>query len=235
MLEADAIDVYYDDIKVLDSVTVRVNNEGDIVSIVGSNAAGKSTLLKTISGLKKPRKGRISFLGERIDHLPPHIIAQKGIIQVPEGRRLFPTLTVLENLEMGSYTKKAKAQRKQNLQKVFELLNILEERKDQKAATLSGGQQQMLAIARAIMGLPKLLLLDEPSMGLGPKVVETIFSTIEEIRREGVTILIVEQNVSLSLRICDWGYVIENGRIVMEGKGETLLANDGVRKAYLGV
>jgi branched-chain amino acid transport system ATP-binding protein len=233
LLEVDAIDVYYDDIKVLDSVTLRLN-EGEVLSIVGSNAAGKSTLLRAISGLKKPRKGMIKFLGERIENLPPHIIVQKGIMQVPEGRRLFPTLTVLENLQLGSYTEKAKAQRKQTLQKVYELFRILEERKDQKATTLSGGEQQMLAIARALMGLPKLLSLDEPSLGLGPKVVETIFSVIEQIRREGTTILLVEQNVMLSLKICNRGYVLENGRIVMQGNGEALLADDGVRKAYLG-
>jgi len=234
LLKLDKVDVYYGDIQALYNVSIRVE-ENEVVSIVGANGAGKTTLLKTISGLLQPASGRVEFLGRQINGLPPHEVVEMGIVQIPEGRKLFPFLTVMENLEIGAYNSRATQKVEENLKMVFELFPILEERKTQLARTLSGGEQQMLAIGRGLMADPKLLMLDEPSLGLAPILVQEVFKTIQKIKAQGIPILLVEQNVKHSLDLSDRGYVLENGRIVLEDKGERLLENKDIKKAYLGM
>jgi len=234
MLKVSGIDVGYRDIQVLWDVSFEVN-EGELVVLLGANGAGKTTTLNAISGLLPLKKGSIEFMGRDISKLPGHKIAALGIVHVPEGRRLFPEMTVRENLEVGSLLPEAKAKRKETMRKVFELFPILEEKQNQPAGTLSGGQQQMLALGRGLMGLPKLMILDEPSLGLAPVLVKQIFEKIQEINREGTTVLLVEQNVMQSLRICHRAYVLENGRVILEGRGNELLDDPHVKEAYLGI
>ncbi len=234
MLKVDKITAGYRKITILKSVSAELQ-EKEIVAIVGSNGAGKSTLLRSISGFIRPFSGQIFFQEEEISQLASHDIVDRGIVQVPEARQLFPQLTVLGNLELGSFPRKARAQRKERLNQAYQIFPILKERKNQQAGSLSGGQQQMLAIARALMGSPRLLMLDEPSLGLAPLLVEHIFETVKEIRSSGVTILIVEQNVFESLQLSDRAYVLENGEIVLKGSGEELLNNEKVQSAYLGI
>ncbi len=234
MLEVRDLVAGYGEVEVLHGVSLRVG-AGEVVALVGSNGAGKSTTLRAISGLIRPSAGQVVFDGRRIDGLEPHVIVRLGIVQVPEGRKVFPSLTVLENLELGAYVPEAKRYRAETLKLVFELFPILAERCRQPAGTLSGGQQQMLAIGRALMARPKLLMLDEPSLGLAPNVVTEIFRKISEVRAAGTTVLLVEQNVRRALRVADRGYVLETGRIVLEGSGAELLANEHVKRAYLGL
>jgi branched-chain amino acid transport system ATP-binding protein len=234
MLEVDNVEVFRGDIKAIWNVSLRVG-EGELVSIIGSNGAGKSTLINAISGLLPVKSGSIRFLGRRIENEPPHRIVEYGIVQVPEGRQIFPEMTVMENLEVASVTPEAKKARRDSLKVVFDLFPVLKERRTQLAGTLSGGEQQMLAIARGLMAKPKLLMFDEPSLGLAPTIVKRIFEVIKEINENGVTVLLVEQNVYEALSICHRGYVLENGRIVLEGSGEELLANEQVKRAYLGL
>ena len=234
MLEVSHIRVCYDQVPAIHDVSFRIE-EGDIVSIVGANGAGKSTLLKTISGLLHPDPGQIEFLGEGIDQLPAHRIVELGISHVPEGRRIFQYMTVQRNLRLGAYTQKSEDIREEVLKQVFEIFPILRERLDQKAGTLSGGEQQMLAIARGLMSRPKLLMLDEPSLGLMPTLVTQVFDTIKRINAEGTTILLVEQNVREALELAHRAYVLQTGNIALEGTGEELLESDLVRKAYLGI
>lgn len=228
------LSVFYRDLQALRDISLAVN-EGEIVSVVGSNGAGKSTLLNTISGVIRLRSGNIILMGERIDRLPSHKIVEKGIIQIPEGRKIFYPMTVLENLILGSYLPQTKKARGKNLERVFNLFPILEERSNQLGGTLSGGEQQMLAIGRGIMGSPKLLMLDEPSLGLSPLLVSKIFNVIKEINGRDTTILLVEQNVMQSLSLADRAYVLENGRIVLEGCGKDLLQDRKVQEAYLSI
>ena len=234
MLEVNNIDVFYGEVQALRGVSVKVN-DGELVTVVGSNGAGKTTLLKTISGLLRPAAGNIKFLGERVDGMVPYRVVERGISQIPEGRRLFPDMTVLENLEMGAYTKKAREKLKDSLEWVHQLFPILKERKEQLAGTLSGGEQQMLAIGRALMSRPKLMMLDEPSLGLMPTLVTATFKVLEELKEGGVTILLVEQNVRHALKLADRGYVLETGRITLSDKGRNLLRDERVKKAYLGL
>ncbi|MEM3702887.1 MAG: ABC transporter ATP-binding protein [Candidatus Bathyarchaeia archaeon] len=234
MLKVKNIDAFYENVQALWNVSFEVK-KGEIVAIVGSNGAGKTTILRTISGLLHPNSGTIEFLGERIDNLPPHVIIQRGIAHIPEGRELFPFLTVLENLKIGSYVREARVRRGETLEWVFQLFPRLEERRSQLAGTLSGGEMQMLAIARGLMSRPKLLMLDEPSLGLAPKLVMTVFETVERLHDEGITILIVEQNVRHTLEIADRAYVLETGHVVLQGTGKELLNNPHVKKAYLGL
>jgi len=233
MLDVQEVHTYYGNIHALKGVSLNVK-QGEIVTLIGSNGAGKSTTLNTISGLLKAKDGGISFEGEKIDHLPAHSIVRKGISQVPEGRKIFSRLTVTENLEMGAFTRKSTNEIKEEMEMVFRLFPRLQERRVQIAGTLSGGEQQMLAIGRALMARPRLLLLDEPSMGLAPILVETIFETIEDINREGTTIMLVEQNALMAFQIAVRGYVIQTGNIVMEDKTENLQEDEMVRKLYLG-
>lgn len=235
MLKLESIHTFYGPIEALRGINIEVK-QGEIVCLIGSNGAGKSTALMTISGILKPLSGDILFEGKSIKGISPHKIVEMGISQVPEGRRIFPILTVKENLELGAYTKlKVKSSKfKVQLDKIYKLFPVLKERQNQLGGTLSGGEQQMLAIGRSLMSNPKLLLLDEPSLGLAPILVSKIFKTIKEINREGVTVLLVEQNALAALKLSDRGYVLENGRIALEGRGEELLNNEQVRKAYLG-
>jgi branched-chain amino acid transport system ATP-binding protein len=235
VLRVDAINVYYGDVQVLHSVSLNVN-EGDIVAVVGANGAGKSTLLKTISGVVKPKQGTINFNGERTSGMSPERIVARGIVQVPEGRLLFPGMTVRENLEMGGYLISDAASLTKRLDRVFALFPLLKERSRQIAGTLSGGEQQILAIGRALMPSPKLIMFDEPSLGLAPKLVAQIFEIVVRINLElGATALLVEQNVAHSCEISRRGFVIENGEVVLEGDGKSLLNNEHVKKAYLGL
>lgn len=234
MLKVNEIDACYGDVPVLYDVTLEVG-KGKIVTIIGANGAGKTTLLKTISCILWPTKGEIFFLGERIDRLYPHEVVEKGLVRIPEGRKIFPTLSVLENLELGSYISKAKIKRTKSIEKVFSLFPILKERSQQLAGTLSGGEQQMLAIGRGLMALPILLMLDEPSLGLAPLIVKEIFHIIGQINNDGTTILLVEQNVFSALEISNEGYVLENGRVTLKGKSQDLLKNDHIKEAYLGI
>jgi len=234
LLEVLDLSVKYGDLQVLFDIGLSVR-DGEIVSIIGANGAGKTTIIKAISGLVKSVSGEIRFLGRRIDRLPPHLVAEMGIMQVPEGRGVFPLLTVLENLEMGAYVPSARKEMRETLKTVFEMFPRLEERKGQLARTLSGGEQQMLAIGRALMGKPKLLLIDEPSLGLAPILAKEVFQTIKALNSQGTTVLLVEQDVRQSLGLCHRGYVLENGRIVLEGTGRGLLGDDRVKKAYLGL
>jgi branched-chain amino acid transport system ATP-binding protein len=234
VLEVSSINVSYNGTPVIYDASIVVQR-GEVVSIVGSNGAGKTTLLKTISGILHPTFGKIFFEGTEIDTLPPHEILKLGIAHVPEGRRIFGRLTVLENLGLGAYTKRSRQQRTMSLKQVFELFPILEEREAQIAGTLSGGEQQMLAIARALMAKPKLLMLDEPSLGLMPKLVTHIFEIVKEINQQGTSVLLVEQNVREALEIANRAYVLQTGKILVEGTGSELLETDLIRKAYLGM
>ncbi len=233
-LDVEKIEVRYGDALALFKVSLEVR-EGEIVSLVGANGAGKSTTLKTISGLLKPRSGQIVFAGKRLNEVPAHAVVDLGIVQVPEGRQLFPYMTALENLELGSYTPLARKEAAESLKRTWDLFPILKERKDQLAGTLSGGEQQMLAMGRGLMALPKLLMLDEPSLGLAPIMVRTIFEAVAKINQTGTTILLVEQDVKRSLSIARRGYVMENGRITLKGEGRELLANEHLKRAYLGI
>jgi len=234
MLEVDNINVFYGDLQALWDVSFRIN-DGEIVVIAGSNGAGKTTILKTISGLLHPKSGTINLVGRKIDKNPPHSIVDLGVAHIPEGRRLFPYMTVLENLEIGAYTRRAREKKNETLEWVYQLFPILKERKNQLAGTLSGGERQMLAVGRGLMSRPKLLMLDEPSLGLAPKLVLTVFDIVKKINKEGVTILLVEQNVRHALEIANRAYVLETGKITLEGKGKKLLASDYVKKAFLGL
>ena len=231
MLRLENIHTSYGPIKAIRGIDMEIR-KGEIVSLIGSNGAGKSTCLMTISGILTPSEGKIHHENREITGLPPHSIVSQGICQVPEGRRIFPRLTVLENLEMGAFL--GRSDFMPTLQRVFKLFPILGERKKQHGGTLSGGEQQMLAIGRALMSNPEILLLDEPSLGLAPIMVSKIFKTIQEINSEGVTVLLVEQNARAALRLSDRGYVLENGVITLSGSGRELLDNDKVRHAYLG-
>ncbi|HWO94915.1 MAG TPA: ABC transporter ATP-binding protein [Bacillus sp. (in: firmicutes)] len=233
MLKVDEIDVYYGNIQALKGVSLEVN-EGEIVTLIGANGAGKSTLLKTLSGLLKPRGGTIQYLNNSISGKPAQSIVKAGISHVPEGRRVFANMTVEENLELGAYLRKDSNEIRKDIQKVYELFPRLLERRKQLSGTLSGGEQQMLAMGRAIMAKPKLLLLDEPSMGLAPLMVKTIFQIIEEINRDGTTVLLVEQNANMALSIANRAYVIETGRVVISGTAEELQASEQIKMAYLG-
>jgi branched-chain amino acid transport system ATP-binding protein len=234
MLQVEGVDVAYGDVQVLWGVSFEVR-EGEILVLVGANGAGKSTTLKTISALLTPSAGRILFQGQPIQALKPYEILALGVAQVPEGRRLFGEMTVEENLLMGSLSPHAKAKRKQTMEWVYELFPRLKERRRQPAGTMSGGEQQMAAIGRGLMSLPKLLMFDEPSLGLSPLLTEHIFELIKKVNSEGLTVLLVEQNVHHTLAMCDRAYVLENGSIVLTGGGQELLANPHVREAYLGV
>jgi len=234
LLELAALHAGYADLEVLRDVTLRIGR-GQIVSVVGANGAGKTTLLRTISGLLQPTGGRVELDGRRLDRLPPHQIVAAGVVRVPEGRRIFPQMTVLENLELGAYLPAPRARRRTSLGRVFELFPILRERSGQLAGTLSGGEQQMLVISRGLMSEPRLLMLDEPSLGLAPLVVREIFAIIRQINADGVTILLVEQDIVHSLGMSHRGYVLENGGIVLEGSGSELLADQHVKTAYLGL
>ena len=233
MLKIENLEVAYGNIKAIKGISLEVN-QGEIVTLIGSNGAGKSTTLRAISGILKPRTGSITFNGERIDGVEGHEIVAKGICQSPEGRRIFPKMTVDENLDLGAFLRNDKQEIANDRQRVLELFPKLQERIDQKAGTMSGGEQQMLAVGRALMGSPKLLLLDEPSMGLAPVLVEMIFETIERINKQGTTILLVEQNALAALNVADRAYVLESGSIKMSGKAKDLISNDEVTKAYLG-
>jgi branched-chain amino acid transport system ATP-binding protein len=245
MLKLTAVRTFYGPIEALKGIDIEVK-QGEIVCLIGNNGAGKSTILMTISGILKPRSGNITFENGSIAGSPPHMIVRKGISQAPEGRRIFPKLTVRENLEMGAYPiagggvpffrKQKTINRKQtaHMERVFGLFPVLKERHGQMGGTLSGGEQQMLAIGRALMSAPKLLLLDEPSLGLAPIIASRIFKIVKEINEEGVTIVLVEQNARAALKLSHRGYVLENGSIILQGQGRELLGNEQVRKAYLG-
>lgn len=234
MLRINGLSVSYGGTPALSDVSFNVN-EGEIVSIVGSNGAGKSTLLKAISGLLHPDEGSIEFEGEAIDGLEAFVIVEKGLAHVPEGRKLFSKLNVLENLLLGAYTNKSPESRERNLAEVFETFPVLKERQSQKAGTLSGGEQQMLAIGRALMLEPRLLMLDEPSLGIMPVLVDRLFEVVERINKSGTTILLVEQNVQRALELANRAYVLQSGRIVLDGEGQELLQSDMVRSAFLGL
>jgi branched-chain amino acid transport system ATP-binding protein len=234
MLDIDSISAGYSEIPVLDRVSIHVA-EGEFVAVVGPNGAGKTTLFKTISGLLKPTNGTIRFEGVNLLEIAPSRRAHLGIAHVPEGRHVFPSLTVMENLELGAYTESGQLNWASNLERIFELFPVLSERTRQFAGTLSGGEQQMVAIARGLMAQPRLLLLDEPSLGLAPKIVEEVFEKIQEVRRTGITMLIVEQNVVSALSISDRGYVVQNGAVLLADEARHLLSNEMVRAAYLGL
>jgi branched-chain amino acid transport system ATP-binding protein len=234
LLELRDVEVAYGDLPALRGVSVSVE-AGETLSVVGANGAGKTTMLRAISGLLRPRAGQILLDGVRLDTLPSHAIVEHGVVQVPEGRKIFPSLTVRENLEMGSYISAAKARRREGLAQVFALFPRLEERVSQAAGTMSGGEQQMLAIGRALMARPRVLMLDEPSLGLAPIIVTEIFRIIGEISQLGTTVLLVEQNTRQALALSRRGYVLENGRVVLEGSGAALLGNEHVKRAYLGM
>jgi branched-chain amino acid transport system ATP-binding protein len=233
MLHIDQIHVYYGAIAAVKGISLDVY-EGEIVTLIGGNGAGKSTTMRTVSGLKSPKRGSISFQGRPISDLKGHEVAATGIAQSPEGRRIFPRMTVLENLELGAFLRNDTAEITVDLEHIFQLFPRLKERISQKAGTLSGGEQQMLAMGRAMMSRPKLLLLDEPSMGLAPVLVDVVFETIQRVNAEGTTVLLVEQNALAALNIADYAYVLETGRISLEGPAKEMAHNDEVRKAYLG-
>ncbi|MCG6951305.1 MAG: ABC transporter ATP-binding protein [Betaproteobacteria bacterium] len=234
MLTVDGVDLYYGDAQALEGVTLEVP-AGEIVAIVGANGAGKSSLIRTIAGLERARAGRVVFKGREITRMPSHAICDLGIGQVAEGRQVFPSLTVEENLQMGALLPRARAGARDAMAQVYSMFPKLAERRDQLAGTLSGGEQQMLAIGRCLMGQPELIMFDEPSLGLAPTVVQEVLHTIRALNRKGMTVLLVEQNVAVSLRISQHAYVLENGRVVMSGPGESLLRDDRVRQAYLGL
>ncbi len=234
MLKVSGIDVFYGDLQVLWDVSFEVR-EKEILVLVGANGAGKSTTLKTISGLLKPRKGTIEFDGVRLDQLPPDRVIGQGVVHVPEARRLFREMSVEENHIMGSLSPEAKKKRNETMAWVYELFPRMKERRKQAAGTMSGGEQQMCAIGRGLMALPKVLMFDEPSLGLSPILVQEVFQIAKRINREGVTVMLVEQNVRQTLAMCDRAYVLENGRIVLEGTGKNLMDDPHVKEAYLGI
>jgi len=234
LLEVNNIEVFYGDVQVIFDLSLKVE-EGEVVSIIGGNGAGKSTLLRTVSGLMQPAKGEITFEGRPIQHLPPEEVVERGIIQVPEGRRLFTLMSVQDNLIVGAYSKRADGQKANTLKEVYTLFPRLNERLAQLAMTLSGGEQQMVAIGRGLMARPKLLMLDEPSLGLAPILIKDIFDTVRKIADQGTTVLLVEQDVKHSLSLSNRGYVLEHGRTVMEGPAAELLDNPHIRTAYLGL
>lgn len=234
LLKVDNIDAYYGEVQVLRGISLDIK-KGETVTLLGNNGSGKSSTVNCISGILKHARGSIQFNGEEISNVSSHERVELGLVQVPEGRRIFPTLSVEENLFMGSYLKKAKAARSKSLERVYKLFPILEERKKQLGGTLSGGQQQMLAIARGLMALPKLLILDEASLGLAPLVVGEIFGVIKEIASEGVTILLVEQNVSKALALADRAYVLEEGKVGMSGKASDMMNDPHIKELYLGM
>ena len=233
VLEIDDVHVYYGAIHALKGVSLHVN-DGEIVTLIGANGAGKSTTLRAINGINRPRQGSIRFQGNEITGSPPHAIVKSGIAQSPEGRRLFPLMSVTENLEMGAFQRTDRENFPEDMDRVFELFPRLHERRTQRAGTLSGGEQQMCAIGRALMARPKLLLLDEPSMGLAPIFVERIFETVIEVNKQGTPVLLVEQNALMALEVAKRGYVMETGRIALEGPASELKTNEQVRKTYLG-
>jgi len=233
MLTVESLQVYYGNIAAVKGISLKVY-EGEIVTLIGGNGAGKSTTMRTISGLLRPKRGEIVFEGQRTSGLKGHEVAQRGIAQSPEGRRIFPRMTVTENLELGAFLRKDKAGVLADMDHVFELFPRLKERLGQKAGTLSGGEQQMLAMGRALMAQPRLLLLDEPSMGLAPVLVEAVFDTIKTVNEQGTTVLLVEQNALAALNVASYAYVLETGLITLEGPADELAHNDEVRKAYLG-
>jgi branched-chain amino acid transport system ATP-binding protein len=234
MLSTDALNVFYDELQALIDVSIEVHH-GELLVIIGSNGAGKTTFLKTVSGLIRPREGRILWKNLPIEKASTDQICRLGIIHVPEGRKLFPQMTVSENLEMGAFLREAKTRTEEVCRGVFQIFPVLKDRKKQLAGTLSGGEQQMLAIGRALMSQPKLLMLDEPSLGLSPKIASEIYSILQRLHLGGMTILLVSQDVLQALRIADRAYVIENGRIILEGQGAELLRNPTVKEAYLGL
>jgi branched-chain amino acid transport system ATP-binding protein len=234
MLTVEGLDVSYGDVRALDDVSLEVP-VGAIVAIVGANGAGKTTLIRTIAGMLRPLRGRITFRGANIEGLPSHRVCNLGIGQVAEGRQVFPSLTVLENLEIGAMLPRARGTKAQNFERVFALFPRLAERASQSAGTLSGGEQQMLAVGRCLMGQPDLVMFDEPSLGLAPAIVQTVLQTIRDLNREGLTCVLVEQNVAVSLKLASRAYVLENGRVTLTGSGTELLADDRVRQAYLGM
>ncbi|MGT2721711.1 ABC transporter ATP-binding protein [Streptococcus porcinus] len=233
MLSVEDLSINYGAIEAVKDVSFTVE-EGEVVTLIGANGAGKTSILRTISGLIKPSKGNISFLGQSIEKLPARKIVAQGLSQVPEGRHVFAGLTVMENLEMGAFLIKDKTENQRTLKMIFDRFPRLEERKNQDAATLSGGEQQMLAMGRALMSKPKLLLLDEPSMGLAPIFINEIFDIIQDIQKQGMTVLLIEQNANKALSIADRAYVLETGKVVLSGSGSELLESDQVKKAYLG-
>jgi branched-chain amino acid transport system ATP-binding protein len=233
LLEIDDIHVFYDNIEALKGVSIKVER-GQIVTLVGANGAGKTTTLRAVSGLLRPRSGEIRFDGGSLRDVPPHVIAAMGVLQVPEGRRIFARLTVAENLMMGAFARRDRKAAAEDRERMLTLFPVLRERLKQVAGTLSGGEQQMVATARALMGSPRVLLMDEPSMGLSPVMVESVFETMRTINRHGVTILLVEQNALMALDIADYAYVMESGRIVLAGRGAALLDDEKVQRAYLG-
>jgi len=234
LMNVDNIDVYYGSVQILRHVSLQIQ-KGQVVSLLGSNGAGKTTTIRSISGILPLAEGLIYFANQDITYLPVHRRVEMGLVQIPEGRKIFPSLTVLENLEMGSFLREAKSRRKQSLETVMRMFPILAERRQQAGGTLSGGEQQMLAIARGLMSKPRLLILDEPSLGIAPLIVEEIFQAIQKINREGVTILLVEQNVSQALAISDHAFVLEEGQIALSGAGKDILKNPQVKKLYLGL
>jgi branched-chain amino acid transport system ATP-binding protein len=234
MLEVSNLDVFYGNSQALRDVSLRVD-EGEVVALVGANGAGKTTLLNTISGLLRPASGSVKFLGKRIDRLAPHTIVQLGISHIPEGRRLFTSMTVRENLELGAYTSKAWKRKEETIEEVYQLFPVLKERAKQSASKLSGGERQMVAIGRGLMSSPRLCMFDEPSYGLAPNLLSEVLEVIKRLRERGMTIFLVEQNVLQTLETADRAYVLENGQVVLEGKGNDLLKDDMVKKAYLGL
>jgi branched-chain amino acid transport system ATP-binding protein len=234
MLRVEDLDVFYGDVQALDGVSLDID-EGAIVAIVGANGAGKTTLIRALAGMQQSRRGRIVFRGADISGWPSHRICNLGIGQVAEGRQVFPTLTVAENLDIGAMLPRARAERAKNRERVLALFPVLAERARQAAGTLSGGEQQMLAIGRCLMGAPELIMFDEPSLGLAPTVIRAVLDTIRELNRTGLTCLLVEQNVAASLKLASRAYVLENGRVTLSGSGAALLADDRVRGAYLGL
>jgi branched-chain amino acid transport system ATP-binding protein len=234
MLTVENLDVFYGDAQALDRVTLEIA-EGAIVAIVGANGAGKTSLIRTIAGMHTPARGRIIFRGEDIAGWPSHKVCDLGIGQVAEGRQVFPSLSVIENLSMGALLPRARPQREANLERVYALFPTLAERRHQAAGTLSGGEQQMLAIGRCLMGAPELVMFDEPSLGLAPALVQTVLKTVRDLNRSGLTCVLVEQNVAVSLKLASHACVLENGRITLAGSGEALLGDDRVRQAYLGL
>ena len=234
MLKVENLDVFYGDAQALDGVSLEIE-EGAIVAIVGANGAGKTSLIRTIAGMHRPARGHVFFRGLDIAGWPSHKICDLGVGQVAEGRQVFPSLSVAENLAMGALLSRARAPRAENLEKVYELFPVLAERRHQAAGTLSGGEQQMLAIGRCLMGAPEMVMFDEPSLGLAPAVVQNVLRCIRDLNRDGLTCVLVEQNVAVSLKLANYAYVLENGRIALSGSGETLLGDDRVREAYLGL
>ena len=234
MLSVENLDVYYGDAQALDNIGIEIE-QGAIVTIVGANGAGKSSLIRTIAGMHKPSRGRILYRGTDITGWPSYKVCNLGIGQVAEGRQVFPTLTVSENLAMGALVPRAHAGRERNLDRVYAMFPVLSARRDQAAGTLSGGEQQMLAIGRCLMGDPELIMFDEPSLGLAPAVVQSVLTTVRDLNRDGLTCVLVEQNVAVSLKLASHAYVLENGRITLAGSGEQLLHDDRVRQAYLGL